>query len=68
MTAGEAILSTDADGGDNGSILDSGNSSTMTVPLMGPSRHALGFCFWKQPIAIGVSRAPIWRCCGAWAR
>jgi serine phosphatase RsbU (regulator of sigma subunit) len=42
MTAGEAILSTDADKGDNSSILDSGNSSTMTVPLMGPSRHALG--------------------------
>ncbi len=42
MTAGEAILSTDADGGDNASILDSGNSSTMTVPLMGPSRHPLG--------------------------
>lgn len=42
MTAGEAILSTDADKGDNSSILDSGNASTMTVPLMGPSRHPLG--------------------------
>ena len=42
MTAGEAILSTDADQGDNSSILDSGNSSTMTVPLMGPSRQPLG--------------------------
>ncbi|HEX4143269.1 MAG TPA: SpoIIE family protein phosphatase [Pirellulales bacterium] len=42
MTAGEAILSTDADKGDNSSILDSGNASTMTVPLMGPSRQPLG--------------------------
>ncbi len=41
MTAGEAILSTDA-AGDNSSILDGGNSSTMTVPLMGPSRQPLG--------------------------
>jgi len=42
MNAGEAILSTDADSGDSGSILDSGVASTMTVPLMGPSRQPLG--------------------------
>ncbi len=41
MSAGEAILSSDA-AAVEGSILDFGGSSTMTVPLMGPSRKALG--------------------------
>ncbi len=41
MTAGEAILSSDT-GGESSSILDTGNASTMTVPLMGPSRQPLG--------------------------
>lgn len=41
MTAGEAILNS-GDQGDSSSILDSGDASTMTVPLMGPSRQPLG--------------------------
>ncbi len=41
MSAGEAILSSD-DSAAEGSILDNSGSSTMTVPLMGPSRKPLG--------------------------
>jgi len=41
MSAGEAILSSDGSGVE-GSILDSGGTSAMTVPLMGPSRKPLG--------------------------
>ena len=41
MTAGEAILSSDIRW-ESSNILDTGNASTMTVPLMGPSRQPLG--------------------------